>query len=95
MFINGVGAIAGPLIVGWMMDVMGNNGYWMFSAVLMFLMGLYAAYRMTRRSRADWDDIDTVPYAAVSATSTPIAAEVAQEVYSDAEEEISENDTAF
>ena len=95
LFINGVGAIAGPLIVGWMMDVMGNNGYWMFSAVLMFLMGLYAAYRMTRRSRADWEDIDTVPYAAVSATSTPIAAEVAQEVYSDAEEEISENDTAF
>ncbi|MFT6121055.1 MAG: hypothetical protein ACJAXK_003015, partial [Yoonia sp.] len=28
----------------------------------------------------------------VSATSTPIAAEVAQEVYSDAEEEITENE---
>lgn len=92
LFINGIGAIAGPLTVGYMMDVMGANGFWMFSAVLMFLMGLYAAYRMTRRSRADWEDLETVPYAAVSATSTPIAAEVAQEVYSDAEEEITENE---
>ncbi|MFT5066439.1 MAG: MFS family permease [Yoonia sp.] len=92
LFINGIGAIAGPLTVGYMMDAMGANGFWMFSAVLMFLMGLYAAYRMTRRSRADWDDLETVPYAAVSATSTPIAAEVAQEVYSDAEEEITENE---
>jgi MFS family permease len=93
LFINGIGAIAGPLIVGYMMDSMGANGFWMFSAVLMFLMGIYAAYRMTRRSRADLVDVDTVPYAAISATSTPIAAEVAQEVYSDAEEEIAENDT--
>lgn len=92
LFINGVGAIAGPLIVGWMMDELGNNGYWMFSAVLMFLMGLYAAYRMTRRSRADWDDTENVSYAAISATSSPILAEVAQEVYSDAEEEIAENE---
>ncbi len=30
---------------------------------------------------------------AIWATSPPIAAEVAQEVYSDAEEEIAENDT--
>ncbi|MFT6119185.1 MAG: MFS family permease, partial [Yoonia sp.] len=48
LFINGIGAIAGPLTVGYMMDAMGANGFWMFSAVLMFLMGLYAAYRMTR-----------------------------------------------
>ncbi|MCO4846442.1 MAG: MFS transporter [Yoonia sp.] len=92
LFINGIGAIAGPLTVGYMMDAIGANGFWMFSAVLMFLMGLYAAYRMTRRSRADWDDVDTVSYAAISATSTPIAAEVAQEVYSDAEDEIAENE---
>lgn len=92
LFINGIGAIAGPLIVGWMMDSLGANGFWMFSAVLMFLMGLYAAYRMTRRSRADMVDDDNVSYAAISAASTPIAAEVAQEVYSEAEDEISESD---
>ncbi len=87
LFINGIGAITGPLIVGQMMDSLGANGYWMYSAVLMLIMGVYAAYRMTRRSRADIDVEDAVSYAAISATSTPIAAEVAQEVYSDAEEE--------
>lgn len=95
LFINGIGAIAGPLIVGWMMDTLGANGYWMFSAVLMFLMGGYAAYRMTRRSRADIDVDDAVSYAAISATSTPIVAEVAQEVYSDAEEESLESEPSL
>lgn len=86
LFINGIGAIAGPLIVGAMMDAMGANGYWMFSAALMLLVGAYAAYRMTRRSRADLD-LEAVSYAVISASSTPVAAEVAQEVYVEAEEE--------
>jgi MFS family permease len=92
LFINGLGAIAGPLIVGWMMDGLGARGYWMFSAVLMLLVGIYAVYRMTRRSRSDMDVEDAVPYAAISATSTNVAAEVAQEYYSDAEGDIPVND---
>ncbi len=85
LFINGVGAIAGPLIVGVMMDVIGNNGYWLFTAALMGAVALYGLYRMTQRSR---DDLETeqVPYAPVSAASTPVAAELAQEVYIEAEE---------
>ena len=86
LFINGIGAIAGPLIVGWMMDAMGANGFWMFSAILMILVGAYAAFRMTRRSRSDLD-IEAVTYAVISASSTPVAAEVAQEVYVETEEE--------
>jgi MFS family permease len=92
LFINGIGAIAGPIIVGAMMDGLGANGYWMFSAVLMLIMGVYAAYRMTRRSRSDIDIEDATPYAAISATSTPIVAEVAQEFYVEAEEEASETE---
>ena len=92
LFINGIGAIAGPIIVGAMMDVLGANGYWMFSAVLMLIMGVYAAFRMTRRSRSDIDIEDATPYAAISATSTPIVAEVAQEFYVEAEEEASETE---
>lgn len=80
LFINGIGAIAGPLIVGWMMETLGANGFWMFSSVLMFLVGVYAAYRMMRRSRADMD-LDTTTYTAVSSTSSPILVEVAQEIY--------------
>lgn len=88
LFINGLGAIAGPLIVGVMMDVLGDNGYWLFTAVLMFAVGGYGLYRTTQRSR----DIDSevVPYTPVSAASTPVVAEVAQEAYIEAEEEIIE-----
>ena len=92
LFINGIGAIAGPIIVGAMMDGLGANGYWMFSAGLMLIMGVYAAFRMTRRSRSDIDIEDATPYAAISATSTPIVAEVAQEFYVGAEEEASETE---
>ncbi|WP_394177874.1 MFS transporter [Yoonia maritima] len=86
LFVNGVGAIAGPLIVGRMMDVIGNSGYWLFTAVLMLAIGGYGLYRMTQRPRADLD-MEVVPYAPVSAASTPIVAEVAQEVYIEAGEE--------
>ncbi|MEO0903855.1 MAG: MFS transporter, partial [Pseudomonadota bacterium] len=39
LFINGVGAILGPLIVGLMMDVIGDNGFWLYTAVLMAAVG--------------------------------------------------------
>lgn len=84
LFINGIGAIAGPLIVGWMMETLGANGFWMFSSILMFLVGFYAVYRMTRRSRSDLD-VDGVSYVAVSSSASPVLVEVAQEAYVDAE----------
>lgn len=80
LFINGLGAIAGPLIVGFMMDTIGNNGFWLYTSVLMFAIGAYGLYRSTQRSRDDLET-ETVPYAPVSAASTPIAAEWAQEYY--------------
>ncbi|MEJ6401656.1 MFS transporter [Yoonia sp. 2307UL14-13] len=91
LFINGVGAIMGPLIVGWMMDTVGNNGFWLFTAALMLGIGVYGLYRATQRSRSDMD-VETVPYAAVSASSTAVVAEVAQEVYIEAEEEAAGED---
>lgn len=87
LFVNGVGAIAGPLIVGRMMDVIGNRGYWLFTAVLMLIIGIYGLYRMTRRQRSDIESDHQVPYAPVTAASSQIAAEVAQEIYIDAGEE--------
>ncbi|MFG5382256.1 MFS transporter [Yoonia sp. R2-816] len=87
LFINGLGAIMGPLIVGWMMDGLGANGFWLFTAILMLTVGFYGLYRSTQRSRKTMD-AEAVPYAAVSAASTPVVAEVAQEVYIEAEEEV-------
>ncbi len=94
LFINGIGAIMGPLIVGFMMDVIGNNGFWLFTAVLMAAVGFYGMYRATQRSRDDLLEGDAVPYAPVSAASTPIAAELAQEVYIEEEAAMEEEGAA-
>jgi MFS family permease len=77
VFINGLGAIAGPLMVGWMMGVMGPGGYFLYIAVLMFAMVLYAAYRMTQRAAPS--PSQTESYMPVSPSSSPMAVEIAQE----------------
>ena len=92
LFINGVGAVLGPLIVGWMMVAAGANGYWLFTAVLMLSVAFYGSYRSTQRSRSDLET-ENVPYTALSASSTPVVAEVAQEVYIEAEEEVAAEET--
>ena len=84
LFINGVGAIAGPVIVGFMMDGIGNNGFWLFTGFLMGGIAVYGIYRATRRSRSHMES-GHVSYAPVYAASTAVAAELAQEVYIDAE----------
>jgi MFS family permease len=85
LFVNGVGAVSGPLILGWMMDRMGPGGYWVFLFVLMAGIAIYAVYRMTQREH----DVvyDNIPYAPISASGSAVIAEVAQEVYIEAEEE--------
>ncbi|WP_322889275.1 MULTISPECIES: MFS transporter [unclassified Yoonia] len=83
LFINGLGAIMGPLIVGLMMDLIGDNGFWLFTAVLMLGVGVFGIVRATQRDRGAMD-LDQVPYAPVSAGSSAIAVGVAQEVYLDA-----------
>jgi MFS family permease len=84
LFINGVGAVAGPLIVGWFMEMLGPQGFWVYVGALMFGLTVYGLWRMMRRpSRATVGD--SVSYAPVLANASPIAVEVAQEVYIDAE----------
>ena len=86
LFINGVGAITGPVIVGRMMDIIGNNGFWLFTSALMGAVGAYGLYRATRRRRSKKDVEGQTSYAPVSAASSVVAAELAQEVYIEAEE---------
>lgn len=81
LLINGVGAIAGPLLVGWMLDNVGAHGFWAFIAVLMLGLAGYALWRMLRRPDRGVDVADTVSYAPIAATASAVAAEVAQEVY--------------
>lgn len=80
IFINGVGAIAGPILTGWLMTAIGPNGFFAFIGVLMIGIAVYAAYRMTRRPVASTVD-ETVSYSPVLPGFSPVAVEVAQEVY--------------
>ncbi len=74
LFINGLGAISGPVITGWMMATVGPSGFFLFMAVLFAVLAVYALYRMTRRKRsAD----ATSSFTAVSPSGTAIVLEVA------------------
>ncbi|SLN45780.1 putative MFS-type transporter YcaD [Roseovarius gaetbuli] len=77
VFINGLGAIAGPILVGWMMGAMGPGGYFLYMAVLMFMLVAYAIYRMTQRAAPSVSDTDS--YTPVSPSSSPMAVEFAQD----------------
>ncbi len=79
VFINGLGAIMGPVITGWLMEdgVFGPAGFFLFIAVLMFAMAAYAAYRATQRASIPVDE--TSAFAAISPTASPVAVEIAQE----------------
>ena len=79
IFINGLGAIAGPLVTGWIMGLMGPQGFFLFLTLLMLAMVLYGGYRMTQRPAPSVDD--TGSYAPILAGATPVAVEVAQEVF--------------
>ncbi len=77
IFINGIGAIGGPLVTGWLMEWVGPQGYWLFISSLLAMMVAYAAYRMTQRSAVPVDE--TGVYVGVLPTASPVAVEAAQE----------------
>lgn len=91
MFINGVGAIFGPIIVGLIMETFGPPGYFGMICFLLMLLSAYALYRMTQRPAPNVEN--NAPYAPVMPTSTSVAVEVAQEVSFEAQEE-DDTDTA-
>ncbi len=78
IFINGVGAIGMPIVVGWSMTQFGPNSFFVILAILMSMIAVYAAYRTTKRAPTPVDE--TSAYATVLPQASPIAVEVAQEV---------------
>ncbi len=78
IFINGLGAIAGPLITGWLMDRAGPGGFYLFTAVLFAALVVYAIYRSTQRAAVPVDE--TGSFVAMSpAGTTVVGMEIAQE----------------
>jgi MFS family permease len=92
LFINGMGAIAGPLLTGWLMSVVGPPGFFVFVTVLMAALAVYAGYRMTQRAAPSVGD--TGSYTPVTPSSTLVALEVAQEVFIETAEEAAAEEAA-
>ena len=77
VFINGLGAVAGPLITGWLMGLVGAWGFFLFITILSFAMAGYAAYRMTQRAAPTVEETDS--YTPLMASGSPLAATYATE----------------
>jgi MFS family permease len=92
LFINGIGAIFGPLLTGWAMDSFGTWAYFLFMGVLMLMLSGYAGWRMTRRSRRGMPT--ETGFGVVTPSATAVAVEVAQEVFLDSGNEALDDNTA-
>ncbi|MEM7268651.1 MAG: MFS transporter [Pseudomonadota bacterium] len=77
VFIGGVGAIGGPVIVGQMMGLMGPWAFYLYVMLIMASVSLYGVWRMTRRAATPVDE--TGPYAAILPTASPVAVDITQE----------------
>ncbi len=74
IFINGLGAISGPILTGWIMGAIGPSGFFLFMAILFGVLAAYAAWRMTRRRRTPES---TSSYTPMSPSASVISVEAA------------------
>ena len=88
LFLNGLGAISGPLFTGYLMTEIGPIGFFVILAALLGVLTVYGFYRMTQRGISD---VDTSSYATVLPTTSAVAVEIAQELAIEAAEEMDEN----
>lgn len=77
IFINGMGAISGPLIVGWMMGWWGPGGFYVYLLCLLAGMAAYTMLRMTQRQAQEGDE--TTAFAPVNYGASPVMLEAVQE----------------
>ncbi|WP_300581862.1 MFS transporter [Marivita sp.] len=77
LFVNGVGAIAGPVIIGYAMQIMGPPGYFILLAFVLLALTGYAFYRMTQRPAPSSED--TNAYQSMMPTASPVTVEFASE----------------
>lgn len=78
LFINGIGAISGPIVVGLLMEKIGPHTFFVFIALLMTLVCIYGLYRMSQRSTISV--ADTVQYIPITSRTTQVATEIAAEL---------------
>lgn len=69
VFLNGFGAIFGPLITGWLMGMVGPHGFFLFIGFLFTALAGYSAWRMLRRTTPEGSS----GYAELSPTASSLA----------------------
>ena len=89
IFINGCGAVVGPVLLGWWMEQQGPQAFFAFIFVFGFMISGYAAWRTTRRAATPV--AETESYTVVAAGATPTVMEIAIET---AQEEAASEQTA-
>jgi MFS family permease len=82
IFISGIGAISGPIVVGQMMEHLGSSAFFLYIGGLFLIMGAYGVYRMTQRAAPAVED--TQSYEPMLPTGSIVAIEAAQEVANEA-----------
>ncbi len=86
IFINGLGAVFGPIVLGFLMGTsLGPSAFYLYTAVLFGVLLVYAAYRTTQRKTVPTDE--TGSYVPIYPTATAMAVEYAQEIAIEAEQE--------
>ena len=82
LFIYGVGSMAGPILTGWLMGVVGPDGFWIYMGVLLALLTAYAGWRTTQRASVGVEDQGN--YAVIGPNATTVMVEaVLDEAQSD------------
>ncbi len=87
LFVNGLGAVGGPLITGWLMGVAGPAGFFIFVGVLMLVLAVYAGWRMTQRGAQPIGD-DTSYVVMSPMATTPVTIESVVEEWEDQAPEV-------
>ena len=78
MFLNGSGAMGGPIIAGFLMTRYGNHWFYITIAILMLAVCVYGIYRMTQRDTGDIED--QAPMMPISARTTAVMTDVATDI---------------
>ena len=86
LFINGCGAMTGPVVVGYVMERFGIHWFFITIAVLMSVICLYGIYRITQRTY-DIAPEDVAPHVVVTSRITPMGTEIALEAADEAQSE--------
>lgn len=78
IFLNGLGAIAGPLVTGLMMEQLGPNGFFLFIGLLLAWLAAYALWRSTRRQALSAAQTGSAPVLVPSASALAVEAVLEQ-----------------